>query len=307
MRLYSMYFLCKNNIKEIESFNILTRAANGNTIKYVTNWQRIISVLNKLAGISCVRPATEKFLESVPSVYRDREQFDLDNTSAEKLTSAKKELLARLDTIIKLYESSHSEKKDNLGFDIKLPDFDKIEEISNCMKDLEFVINQCPYLNIPDSEIKYESADVGSFWITFFVVGTAATTVLINLSKIIEAAIRIKSQVVTVKQQEEELRSLQMKNNLSSDVIDAFRQVNKNLTDKCVRSLESDLGELPNGEDADKVGKSMEKLAFWMEKGMQIYSAIDAPKDIKVLFPQQEEQKLLNDDVIKLLEAKEEL
>ena len=49
----------------------------------------------------------------------------------------------------------------------------------------------------------------------------------------------------------------------------------------------------------------MEKLAFWMDKGMQIYSAIDAPTEIKDVFPKQQEVSFLSDDLIKLLENKE--
>lgn len=43
----------------------------------------------------------------------------------------------------------------------------------------------------------------------------------------------------------------------------------------------------------------------WMDKGMQIYSSIDAPVEIKDVFPLQQETNFLSDDLIKLLENKE--
>lgn len=121
----------------------------------------------------------------------------------------------------------------------------------------------------------------------------------------VDAAIKIQSHVVTVKQQEEQFRSMEQKNELTSELIDAFRKVNKSLVNSAVHELEPGLGSLDNGEEIDKVGRSIEKLADWMNKGLQIYSTIDAPKDVRDLFPPQEEQSLLNDDVIKLIEQKE--
>lgn len=304
MRLYSMYFLCKNNVEEIKSIKEAVRNPNSNSIKYLAGWDKTVITLNKLASVPCLRESVEKLYESVPVMYRDRARFDFDNSTFTAFFAAKTELIARMETVIALYENSHIESNDSIGFDIKLPEFSSIKEMAKCINDIEFVLNHCPFLNKVDGEIKYKSADTGSFWLTFAVVGTSATVILLNLSKIVEAAIRIKSQVVTVKQQEEVLRSMELRSDIAADVIDSFKKVNKTLTDRCVNELEAELGELPNREDADKVGKSIELLAGWMDKGLQIYSAIDAPEEVKVLFPPQEEQPLLNDDVIKLLEAK---
>ena len=58
-------------------------------------------------------------------------------------------------------------------------------------------------------------------------------------------------------------------------------------------------------EEKDKAGKTLEKLGYWMDKGMQIYSSIDAPVEIKDVFPLQQETNFLSDDLIKLLENKE--
>ncbi len=305
MRLYSMYFLCKSNISEIENITIPTKVFNGSQVRYITNWLDIVKVLNKLSGVSCLKPAASALFESIPPMLRDRNQFDFDSQTYAVFKEEQRNLISRMYTIIDLYENSHNDDTDALGFDIKLPEFSSIKEVAQCMRDLDFIIGQCPYLILPDSEIKYKTVDIGSFWITFFVIGAAASKILQNLSKIVEAATRIKSQVVTVKQQEEILRSMEFKNDIAMDMIDTFKQINKQLTDRCVKDLENDIDELKDGDEFDRVGKSLEKMAEWLARGMQIYSAIDAPTDIKALFPQQEEQPLLNDDIIKLLEMKQ--
>lgn len=304
MRLYSMYFLCKNNIMVFENLVIQTRTLSGSQIRYISNWLSIVKILNKLSGVPCLKSATTALYESIPTMLRDQDQFDFDNTTYSNFVREQRNLISRMNTVIDLYESSHNDQPYALGFDIKLPDFTSLKEVSQCMRDLDFITSQCPYLMIPDSEIKYKSVDIGSFWITFFVVGSAATTILLNLSKIVEAATRIKSQVITVKQQEEVLRSMEIKNEIASDMMDTFKIINKQLTDRCVKDLENEIGELKDGDELDRTGRSIERMAEWLAKGMQIYSAIDAPSEVKTLFPQQEEQPLLKEDVIKLLELK---
>lgn len=304
MRLYSMYVLCKSNIGFIKNVKGQGMTTNSGTFVRVNNWLSCIEALDKLANIPGLKESTTKFYESVPVILRGRDVFDLDSANYTGLDLAKKELLSSIGTIISMYEQMGLPQNTGLGFDIKLPQFVSIKDFSNCIKDLEFIVNQCPFLSVPDSEIKFKSADVGSFWITFLVAGTATSQMLLNLSKLVDAAVKIQSHVVTVKQQEEQLRSMELKNELTSELIGTFKKVNKSLVDKTVHELESDLGTLKDGEEVDKAGRSIEKLADWMNKGLQIYSAIDAPEEIKDLFPPQEEQQLLNDDIIKLLEQK---
>lgn len=85
----------------------------------------------------------------------------------------------------------------------------------------------------------------------------------------------------------------------------AFEETTKILIHKCVEELEKEIEPLANGEEKGKAEKSIEKLGKWMDRGMQIYSAIDAPKEAKNIFPEQSEMINLPDDLIKLLEMKE--
>ncbi|EXG87933.1 hypothetical protein K413DRAFT_4838 [Clostridium sp. ASBs410] len=305
MRLYSMYFICKGNIDVIENIKIENLNTNSGPSGRICGWLEIVKALNKLANVPGLKEVTTKLYESVPIFVRNRDVIELNVPSLSKFDVSKRELASSINTIILMYEQMGLIHNADPGFDMKLPQFESIKDFSNCIKDVEFIFNQCPYLRIPNGEIKFKSADVGSFWITFFIAGTAASAMLINLSKVIDAAVKIKSHVVTVKQQEEALRAMDLKNGIASDIFDTFRQVNKSIIDKCVHELEADLGPLKDGEEVGKVGKSIEKLAEWMDKGLQIYSAIDAPQEVRDLFPPQEEQPLLNNEIIKLIEQKE--
>ncbi len=300
-----MYFICKGNIEAVKEIKIETRTQGSNSINCIKNWDEKVRLLDKLANIPGLRDSVTDLYESVPIFVRNRKTADLDATSEAKFKESQKNLICSMNTIISMYENMGLKEDFGTGFDVKLPAFDSIKDFSSCVKDIEFIINQCPYLRSDDGEVRFKSVDVGSFWITFLIAGTAASTLLLNLSKIVDAAVKIKSHVVTVKQQEETLRAMELKNNIASDIVDTFKQMNKSIVDNCVHELEADLGPLKDGEEVDKVGKSIQKLADWMNKGLQIYSTIDAPKEVRDLFPPQEEQPLLNDDIIKFIEQKE--
>ena len=54
------------------------------------------------------------------------------------------------------------------------------------------------------------------------------------------------------------------------------------------------------------MGRCLEKLSIWMNKGLQIYSSIEAPKEVKDVFPEQQDLSFLTDDIQKLIEEKEQ-
>lgn len=73
-----------------------------------------------------------------------------------------------------------------------------------------------------------------------------------------------------------------------------------------VSDLESELGELQDGEERGKVEKTLEKMVMLMDKGVEIYSSIETPNKIKVLFPETKDNPILPDNLVKLLEKKED-
>lgn len=309
MRLYGMYYICKQYIEQVENMKVGERKdGSGNKYRCINGWKIKSCIVNELAKIQPLRDAARKLYETIPTVYCDQNDFDISADIVNKFIAARTELIVAMKTVIGLYETANikSEKDILGGFDVKLPRFDDVGEFSKCLNDLDFVFKQCPYLNNKDEQIKYGSVDIGSTWLTFLIIGATTGCILLNnLSKLIDRAIKIKSHVATVKAQEEVLRSIQIRNEISGEVLDAFQQANRLLINQYVEDIQQELGELKDGEEKDKVGRSLEKLAYWMDKGMQIYSTIDAPPEIKNLFPEQEELSFLSDDIQKLLELKE--
>lgn len=307
MRLYVMYYICKQYIDEIKNMKLDSRTANGKEIRSISNWKKRSIILNELGNISPIRDKVKGLYDTIPVFYRDYDKFDLSETTANSFVKARNNLIAGMETIIKLYESVNPNKYDNVqgGIDVKLPQFKNLNEFSECLKDLNFVVTQCPYLLSKDEEIKFGAVDVGSIWLTLAVVG-ASGAILFNFGKIVDQAVKIKSHMTTVKMQEETLRSMEIKNEIAETVLNAFKQTKDSLFQQNLDALKNEIGELKDGEEVDKVKKTLEKLGYWMDKGMQIYSSIDTPPEIKDAFPAQQEYSFLTDDLQKLIEEKKD-
>ena len=97
---------------------------------------------------------------------------------------------------------------------------------------------------------------------------------------------------------------MQVKNEVASETLDVFKTMKRITMEGYVKELESELGELKDGEERGKVEKSLEKLAELIDKGVEIYSSIETPNEVKALFPMSENNVLLPDNIIKLLEEK---
>lgn len=307
MRLYGMYYTCKKHIEYVKNMKVTNKTTAREATWSIKSWAERSKVLNELAKMKPLRTPAREVYEAIPVVYRDQDEFDISGTVKDRFVAARGKLIVAMETVIDMYETINPKKviDEDYGFDIKMPEFDDLGEFSKCMEDLDFVMKQCPYLNDKDAQIKYGSIDVGSTWLTFIIVGVGATTVMTNLAKIVDIAIKIKSHITTVKMQEEALRSVEIRDEIAAEVLDAYKKANRILTQNSVAELERELGELKDGEEKDKAGKTLEKLGYWMDKGMQIYSSIDAPVEIKDVFPLQQETNFLSDDLIKLLENKE--
>lgn len=307
MRLYGMYYTCKKHIEYVKNMKVTNKTTARDATWSIKSWAERSKVLNELAKMKPLRTPAREVYEAIPVVYRDQDEFDISGTVKDRFVAARGKLIVAMETVIDMYETINPKKviDEDYGFDIKMPEFDDLGEFSKCMEDLDFVMKQCPYLNDKDGQIKYGSIDVGSTWLTFIIVGVGATTVMTNLAKIVDIAIKIKSHITTVKMQEEALRSVEIRDEIAAEVLDAYKKANRILTQNSVAELEWELGELKDGEEKDKAGKTLEKLGYWMDKGMQIYSSIDAPVEIKDVFPLQQETNFLSDDLIKLLENKE--
>ena len=66
------------------------------------------------------------------------------------------------------------------------------------------------------------------------------------------------------------------------------------MLDECIEELRREIPDVElNKEDEQRVKYSIETISKLMEKGMEIYASIDAPTEVRDLFPASEELSFL--------------
>lgn len=235
----------------------------------------------------------------------DKVAPDVTNSVADNFLNALNDLKVAAGTIVSLYESLELGESTS-GIDVKIPECDSLKEYMEYLREVDFIFTQCPYLLSDEEEIKFKNVDVGSQWLTFALITAGTFGVLNNLAKIVEKAIAIKSHMLLLRQQEEMLETMKLKNEATQETLDVFRKMKRIAMEDSVKDLESELGELQDGEERGKVEKTLEKLCVLMDKGVEIYSSIETPNEVKALFPMSDNNPILPDNIVKLLEKKDE-
>lgn len=308
MRLYNIYYICCVCKDEIDK-NVKVQTvknANGQIVKYmVMGWPELKESLKQLNNISFMRNVVEKVYCTIDSLDRDNQQPTLSPTRKERFGVVLDELKISLKAIKNLYESLDIGES-HAGIDVKIPKCESLKEYMDYLKEIDFIFTQCPYLLANDEEIKFNNVDVGSQWLSFFLAASGTFGILNNLAKLVSKAMAIKSNILIYKQQEEQLAAMRLKNEVMEETVDVFKKMKQKVLNDSVSDLESELGELQDGEERGKVEKTLEKMVMLMDKGVEIYSSIETPNEIKVLFPETKDNPILPDNLVKLLEKKED-
>ena len=305
MRLYNIYYICKNSIEPI--MELVGNANTANTVVTLSGWREAKACFEAVSKISFFSSYVDEIFGIFPAYQFKKVKPELSSHDYEMFMSKKALLVARLDAIVELYQSMDSgESKE--GVDIKIPDCETLDEYIGFIKDINFVLNQCPLISNCDEQVVFNTVDVGSMWLSLLIKGAVGTHIILNtLAKLSEIAIKFLSNYKVVKMQDEYLLSMKQKNEIGEEVIDTFKKIKDKMLDDNVSELEKECGvEITNPEERDKTAKTIEKLSTLIDKGVEIYSAIETPQEIKVMFPFAENSPLLPDGLQRLIEEKKE-
>ncbi len=308
MRLYNIYYLCKEYEDTFLNFSI--RQTNISNVYKIERWEEYKKGLSVIRKIVFLQPYVDALYDIVPVFVREKKQPEIDSVTRNALLDSNKGILNKIQAIIELYESLNlGEGLD--GVDVKIPKCDSLGEYISYLKDIDFIFEQCPFLQHKDGIIKFKNVDVGSQWLTFLIVatsGTAAVTyILNNLAMLLDKAVQLKSHLINLREQEEIVRSKKLGNDALESSLEMFDALKRHYLSEAVKDLEEKNTENPlkDGEEKGKVEKSLEKLCGLLEKGVEIYASIDTDKDIQVLFPALGDKVELPGDILGLIEDKE--
>jgi len=303
MKLYNVYRLCKQNVDFFYKNHIIDK---GNGINTIESWEEIQRRFRKLSKIPVFKEDIEIYLKTVPSIEREEEEPKISNKLASKLIVQETNIYNKIYTIIELYESMGLNDDDNSNaIDIKLPACEDLDEYISYLKDLNFIFSQCPFLQCDGEVIKFGSVDVGSNWLKLTIAATSVSVILTNTASLLDKALALRSHYITIQQQEEMLKSSQLKNELAEEQLEMFRQLKDAGMEIVIRRLEKDHEMQLDPEERDKTERSLDKLILFLDKGGEIYASLESPENIQLLFPEIQGDLELPENIIKYLEDKE--
>lgn len=304
MRLYNILYVCKTSLSGIKAASIVD-APSAQGICIIKNWGICKKSLDALKKIECFRDEIERLYSIIDWFQLEKETARVSCERKSDIREKLAKIIFSVETMVKLSDMMKLGKTES-GIDVKIPKCNSLKEYMGYLKEIDFIFTQCPYLLHDKEEIKFNNVDVGSQWLVFAVTGvTASFYILNNLAKLIQKAISISSNILVYRQQEEVLKEMQMKNEVTEETVDVFKKFKQTLLDESVSELENDMGQLRDCEERDKIKKTLENMVVLMDKGVELYSSIETPKEIKVLFPMDKDTAILPDNITKLLEDKE--
>ena len=315
MKLRNIYVICRDNYKAIEQISAQTVTISGRTGKRVSGWNAGREALLHVQDVSSLRKNVESIIDSVPSFFIMKDSFDIESSEWNQLSARQNTLLLAMNTIIDLYESMGMDKDmdEKAGLDIKLPPYNDFSEFTGYVKDLEFVLTKCPFFNINEEQLKFSNVDVGSSWLTFFVVAGVAvaggSVLLNNIAAFMDKCIILRSHYLTTQKQKQDLQSEKKAIEHKEAILSYIESIYQKEVDQAIQEMEEITGYNVKNRDGDekaRIEMCFSKMGDLIDKGLQIYSTIDSPKETKELFKPLEMKYISADDELKLLTKKEE-
>ena len=313
MRLRSIYLLCVKNLDKIERLEGISITSNSRGGIRVSGWEAIKNSMEELNSIEFLKEDSIKLFNSIPYIYRSKNTFDVESGEWNSILNNRNIIIDKMKNTISLYESLGIESNDEVGIDIKLPMYSDFTEFKGYIDDLELIITKCPLLKNDKEEIKFANVDIGSTWLTFLITGAAVmgtgSIIVNNIAALVDKAIAIKSHLISLEEQKVAqiavLEASKQKSEVINIVIESFKTMEREFIDQKIKELEQTTQiEMRDGDEKGRTELTIKKLGDLIDKGLVIYSAIDAPKEVKLLFPPLEIKNIDNKD-IKFLENNE--
>lgn len=307
MKLHNVYYLCK---KLVDVFNRKRiEASEHNKSFYIVDWGEYVEALETIRLIPTFNDIATEAYEIVPVFVRGDSKPLVDVNTMNRFVNINRSISQKMTTIIEIYEAMEINDS-GTGIDVKIPQCTELEEYISYLKDINFIFTQCPYLLCDNEKMRFSNVDIGSNWISFLIdvaAGSGLTSIIAkNLAKIVDYTIVLKSHYLSVKQQEEALKVAKKQTELAKEEIEIFKMLKSHYMEDTVAQLEEEIAPLNDGEERGKVEVSLEKLMTLLDKGVEIYASLDAPKDIQVLFPEIGETKKISETVLEFIEDKNE-
>lgn len=303
MKLENIYYLCKKYCDIVS--NIEATEVNRNY--YVDRIEEVRQAIKQLAEIDCLKVELQNFSSKVEEVH-GRSSILFENPF-ESLREANVKLCVKMNTILAVCESMDLHIRETPGLDMKIPDCDNFTDFKKIINEIEFIVTKCPFAQHETESLRFEGVDVGTQWISFAISGVAAVAtgsiLLNNIAAFVDKCIIIRSHYLTTKQQKLEIERSSIEQGEKDELLKNINRIYKIHIENTIKELEKETGcKISDGDERGRAEQSLQKMGELIDKGLQIYSSIDSPKETKALFEPLEMKYLSIEQELKAIEDK---
>lgn len=313
MKLGDIYITCKNSYDAVAGIKASDTQANKGVAKKIYGWGGAYGTLLELRNIKYLESQANKMIRAVPQIFVEEDSFEVAVNVGQMITREKENLLRSMLDVIHLVESMGLHSENQVGFSMKLPACKDFSEYAQYIVSINQFFERCPLLRAEGEEIRFHNVDVGSNWLTFFIEGvevmSAGSVLIKNLLEILDKCIIIKQRRLELEKQKRELEREERNENDRQVILKYLTYLYEREIKTAIQDIEDKTSCKLENKDGDEYGRmknSLETMGDLIEQGLQIYSSIDAPKEVKQLYAPLERKFLSVGKQTELIEEKGE-
>jgi len=268
----------------------------------IENWGQIYYALTELQSYGFIKNEIKQIFSLGIQFQTQTEKLNMDQAMHKGFDSRLKNaklILSKSIELISEFFSNDAEDQVN----IKLPNDITLSELSEIIKDIDYIFNKCRVLsglNNKESVI-IRKVDTGSIWL---IIGISTVAVITAIGGLTKMALEICQKVLDVRKGIHQIRVLKS----GANVIEAMeKEVLAKIKVESRIAAETFLKNIKTTETNDEANENITSLAIGIEKminlyfkGVEIYASLEEPKDVASAFPNQNEIANLTNEILKL-------
>lgn len=276
MRLIEVYKICKKESKQLEIYRIQIHEQISKTKSVDDVFKEFYEYMNDVFG-------NIPFFSEI--LYKMEQENNINEFYIEEMLD---EITIKVEFIILLYETTINQNAESIGLDIKIPSTDNITELKKYIDALEFIFTKCPFFQCDEESLRLQAVDNGSIWLIFGVVGASVAVgsiLLNNIAAFIDKCLVIRSHRLTCDMQEQMVRNAEIETKEKEKLLESINKLYEIQVKAAVKELETDTKhKICDGDERGRAEQSLKKMEKLIDQGLQIYSSINSPEEIKALF-----------------------
>lgn len=256
-----------------------TYESNKNSVNpyYATNLSSLREAILNLEDVDILKNEIEA-IKKTSLFSHSADAFFFSASDDTILKEAVRQLRNGLEYLLRY--SDQIEMPEN-GLNIKLPEIENFDDLTKVSKEFKRAI-EIPIIDQQQGgQVKIETADSGSIWLTVSVGCIAAVNLV---GAICWSAAVIRKKMAEARIFEAQAKTLELKNEMMVTLIEAQKVQMKNILDGEAKEIADNHYSLTDGEAIARLKMSIETVSELIDKGVKILPTSDDSKTTK-LFP----------------------